>query len=64
MILRPSGLEHAAGDSPPGDVIELVVDAFDDVDVAVPCAEGGGVAIGEEVEAAEAEARPVGGDGG
>ena len=53
--LQAQRLEQAGGEALPLQVVELVVDAGDDPDVAAPGAEGGGVAVGEEVEAGEAQ---------
>jgi hypothetical protein len=47
---QTEGLVEAGGESAPGEVFEFLVDAGDDPDVAVECADGS-AAVGEEVEA-------------
>ena len=49
--LQPQRLEQPRGDPPPGQPARRVVEPVDDPDVAVPGADRGAPAVGEEVEA-------------
>src|SRR5437762_2833650 len=54
---QAQGLKKTGGDSSPGEMVESFVDVGDEPDVAVPCRDRGGLAVGEEIEGAEAHSR-------
>ena len=51
--LHPQRLKQAGGEALPGEVIELVIDAGDEPDVAAPGADGGVFAVGKEIKSAD-----------
>ena len=54
---QPESFEQPGSETSPLDLFPVAFQSFNDPDVTVPCADGCGVAVGEEIETSGADVR-------